>query len=53
MLFAPVTSKGITLMSFIGLGMLGLVLRETDQAETAMALPLAGIHPDPLWRCAV
>jgi len=48
-----VTSKGITLMSFIGLGMLGLVLRETDQAETAMALPLAGIHPDQLWRCGL
>ena len=42
MLFAPVTSKGITLMSSIGLGMLGLVLRETDPAEAAMALPPGG-----------
>lgn len=36
MLFALVKSKGITLISFNGLGMLGLVLRLTNPAETAM-----------------
>jgi hypothetical protein len=34
-LFALVKSKGIALMSFIGLGMLGLVLPSTNPAETA------------------
>ena len=36
MFFALVKSKGIALMSFIGLGMLGLALQSTNPAETAM-----------------
>jgi hypothetical protein len=53
-LFALVKSKGIALMSFIGHGMLGLVLliRPTSQ-RPRWALTLAVIHPDPLWRRAI
>ncbi len=52
-LFALVKSKGFALMSFISLGMLGLVPDRPTRQRLRRALTLAVIRPDPLWRRAV